>query len=103
MDCPVCKNAMIVLELGEVEIDYCPGCDGIWLDAGELEMLLGDGGKAKILISSFHKDMSSGEKTEKMPDMRQEDGEDYRGERKANVDDGQVRQRGMGCGLTRGN
>ncbi|MHC5083719.1 MAG: zf-TFIIB domain-containing protein, partial [Planctomycetota bacterium] len=23
MDCPVCKTAMIVLELDEVEVDYC--------------------------------------------------------------------------------
>jgi Zn-finger nucleic acid-binding protein len=39
MDCPVCKNAMITLELAEVEIDHCPDCGGIWLDAGELELL----------------------------------------------------------------
>ena len=32
MDCPVCKNAMIVLELAEVEVDYCTDCSGIWLD-----------------------------------------------------------------------
>ncbi len=42
MDCPVCKNAMITLELQEVEIDYCIDCGGIWLDAGELELLLGE-------------------------------------------------------------
>ena len=43
MDCPVCKDsAMIVLEMDEVEVDYCTECEGIWLDAGELEILLGD-------------------------------------------------------------
>ena len=31
---------MIVLELSEVEIDYCISCKGIWLDSGELELLL---------------------------------------------------------------
>ncbi len=78
MDCPVCKNAMITLELAEAEVDYCTGCKGVWLDAGELEMLLGDDGKAKILISSFNKpargrglarggDMSSGEKPKQCP------------------------------------
>ncbi len=41
MNCPVCKKSMIVLELEQVEIDHCPECGGIWLDAGELEMLLG--------------------------------------------------------------
>lgn len=44
MDCPVCREPMIIVELDEVEIDYCPECEGIWLDAGELELLLADGG-----------------------------------------------------------
>lgn len=42
MQCPVCAQPMIVLELEDIEIDYCPGCSGIWLDAGELELLFGD-------------------------------------------------------------
>ncbi len=53
MDCPVCKNAMITLELADIEIDYCVGCGGIWLDKGELEMLLGEPEKAANLLSSF--------------------------------------------------
>ena len=40
MDCPNCKEGMIVLELNEVEIDFCISCKGIWLDSGELELLL---------------------------------------------------------------
>lgn len=39
MECPVCKNPMVILELDKVEIDYCPACKGIWLDGGELELL----------------------------------------------------------------
>lgn len=39
MNCPVCKEPMIILELNKVEIDYCPNCSGIWLDEGELELL----------------------------------------------------------------
>lgn len=42
MDCPVCHNAMITLELAQVEIDHCVECGGIWLDGGELEALIGD-------------------------------------------------------------
>ena len=54
MDCPVCKDsAMIVLELDEVEVDYCTECEGIWLDAGELELLLGAAAGAKTLLESF--------------------------------------------------
>ncbi|MHC4989271.1 MAG: zf-TFIIB domain-containing protein, partial [Planctomycetota bacterium] len=54
MDCPVCKkSAMIVLELDEVEVDYCCDCEGIWLDAGELELLLGGAVGAETLLTSF--------------------------------------------------
>lgn len=41
MNCPVCKSSMVILELDKVEIDYCPGCKGIWLDGGELDLLIG--------------------------------------------------------------
>ena len=67
MDCPVCKNAMITLELSEVEIDYCAGCEGIWLDEGELELLLGNGGKSRTLISSFKKAAGGAEIQRKCP------------------------------------
>ncbi|MBN2367245.1 MAG: zf-TFIIB domain-containing protein [Calditrichaeota bacterium] len=40
MDCPVCKTPMLILEYQQIEIDYCPSCQGIWLDQGELELLL---------------------------------------------------------------
>ena len=39
MQCPVCKNAMIVLELDQVEIDHCVTCKGTWFDQGELDLL----------------------------------------------------------------
>jgi Zn-finger nucleic acid-binding protein len=67
MDCPLCKNAMITLELQNVEIDFCTDCGGIWLDAGELEMLLGEVEKAKRLLDSFKIDSTSAEKTRKCP------------------------------------
>ena len=31
---------MIVLEVESVEIDHCLSCGGVWLDGGELELLL---------------------------------------------------------------
>ena len=68
MDCPVCKeSAMITLELNEVEIDYCIVCHGIWLDAGELELLLGEPQKAKTLLNSFKVDTRATEKKRKCP------------------------------------
>lgn len=53
MDCPVCKSPMIVFELDEVETDYCTECKGIWLDAGELEILLEDADLTRQLLASF--------------------------------------------------
>jgi len=67
MDCPVCKNAMITLELAGVEIDYCTECGGIWLDSGELELLLGEPEKAKQLLDSFKVDSTCPEKLRKCP------------------------------------
>jgi len=67
MDCPVCKDAMITLQLEDVEVDYCLECAGIWLDAGELEMLLGDSDKTKELLSSFHEAKDCIEKPRKCP------------------------------------
>ncbi len=67
MDCPACGNAMITLELADVEIDHCVGCGGIWLDAGELELLMDERQKARDLLNSFHEDPASAEKPRKCP------------------------------------
>lgn len=40
MRCPVDKNVMMVVEHRRIEIDYCPRCPGVWLDSGELELLI---------------------------------------------------------------
>jgi Zn-finger nucleic acid-binding protein len=67
MDCPVCENAMITLELEDVEIDHCTDCGGIWLDAGELELLLGEPENAKQLLNSFNTDDKCAENIRKCP------------------------------------
>lgn len=67
MDCPACSNAMITLELAEVEIDHCVHCGGIWLDAGELEVLLDDPQKARRLLDSFRETPHPTEKPRKCP------------------------------------
>jgi Zn-finger nucleic acid-binding protein len=58
---------MITLELVDVEIDFCTDCNGIWLDAGELELLLGEHEKAKQLLNSFKKEPNSKEQPRKCP------------------------------------
>jgi len=53
MKCPVCRDAMVVLELADVEIDHCLTCGGIWLDAGELELLLDGETERSAVLQSF--------------------------------------------------
>src|SRR5512136_2655533 len=36
MHCPKCGQKLAVEICGKVEIDVCPSCKGVWLDAGEL-------------------------------------------------------------------
>ncbi len=68
MNCPVCRRQpMIILELNDVEIDYCPECCGIWLDAGELELLLGNNEETDKFLSSFVIDTITKEKKIKCP------------------------------------
>ncbi len=67
MDCPVCQDAMITLELNEVEIDHCVSCAGIWLDAGELELLIEDTQKAAALLASFQVSKDAKEKPRPCP------------------------------------
>jgi Zn-finger nucleic acid-binding protein len=55
MHCPVCKTEMIIQELHDVEVDHCFDCDGIWLDSGELEMLLEEESTTDTLASTFRK------------------------------------------------
>jgi len=67
MDCPVCKTPMIVLELEQIEIDYCTGCEGIWLDSGELELILDNLEEQKRLLATFQVDKNNKEKPRRCP------------------------------------
>lgn len=41
MNCPKCENVEMTVETaGEVEVDRCGSCHGVWLDALELEKLI---------------------------------------------------------------
>lgn len=53
--CPVCQDPVMDRVMHEdVEIDICPKCKGIWLDAGELELLTGRAkGSHNALIKFF--------------------------------------------------
>jgi Zn-finger nucleic acid-binding protein len=40
MKCPIDKSDLIVVEHRKIEIDHCLQCSGVWLDSGELELLV---------------------------------------------------------------
>ena len=40
MNCPKCQTVMREREKGDLIIDICPNCHGVFLDAGELEKLV---------------------------------------------------------------
>ena len=68
MNCPVCKDEpMIVLEYSEVEIDFCVACQGIWLDAGEIELLFGDAAACAEFLNAGDLAHARGEKPRRCP------------------------------------
>jgi uncharacterized protein len=39
MKCPKCGMGLIQIDYKGITIDRCSGCNGVWLDAGELETI----------------------------------------------------------------
>ena len=72
MHCPVCKYPMIVLELEQIEVDYCTSCKGIWLDAGELELLLETAEERSRLTNLFKEADAVKEKSHDCPICRKQ-------------------------------
>jgi hypothetical protein len=40
MNCPVCAVELKIYERQGIEVDYCPQCQGVWLDRGELDRII---------------------------------------------------------------
>lgn len=38
--CPKCTDSLHITDRQGIEIDFCPICRGVWLDAGELEKII---------------------------------------------------------------
>ncbi len=60
MKCPKCGMDLHTLQKGKVEIDTCFNCHGVFLDAGELEQILGSGSEQsgtvmKAVLNLFKK------------------------------------------------
>jgi ssDNA-binding Zn-finger/Zn-ribbon topoisomerase 1 len=39
MKCPKCGMNLVEIDYKKIKVDKCSECEGIWLDAGELEMV----------------------------------------------------------------
>ncbi|MDY6863255.1 MAG: zf-TFIIB domain-containing protein [Thermodesulfobacteriota bacterium] len=39
MRCPKCGMELIEIDYKGIKVDKCSGCEGVWLDAGELEAI----------------------------------------------------------------
>jgi len=70
MKCPKCKDSMVVLELNDVEIDKCFSCNGVWLDEGELELLLQGSKLGEKILYSIIPSKKAAEKPVKCPICR---------------------------------
>jgi uncharacterized protein len=51
MHCPKCGQQLAVEMYGPVEIDLCPSCRGLWLDANELQIIIANESKRGLLHS----------------------------------------------------
>ncbi|ETX02982.1 MAG: hypothetical protein ETSY1_01665 [Candidatus Entotheonella factor] len=50
--CPKCSEPLQERPYRRIKVDECPGCHGIWLDKGELEILVGP--KADQWLQRFY-------------------------------------------------
>ncbi len=54
MHCPKCGQKLVTEPYGKVEVDVCPSCKGMWLDASELEQII-EHSKASATFKRFLK------------------------------------------------
>ena len=41
MKCPKCGMDLVEIDYRDLKVDKCTGCEGVWLDPGELEAIAG--------------------------------------------------------------
>ncbi len=61
---------MIVIEHSGVELDCCPACRGLWLDASEMALLFSDASKALAFLEAGDRSKTRGEKPRRCPICR---------------------------------
>ncbi|MFZ1518389.1 MAG: zf-TFIIB domain-containing protein [Ignavibacteriaceae bacterium] len=56
MQCPKCGMKLIEINYKDIQVDKCSSCDGVWLDAGELDAISNlEKGKLDKLFGVFKK------------------------------------------------
>ncbi len=56
MQCPKCGMKLIEINYKDIQVDKCSSCDGVWLDAGELDTVSRlEKGKLDKLFDVFKK------------------------------------------------
>lgn len=55
MRCPKCGSELVTISIRDVHVDTCSSCNGMWLDAGELDLLVksDDSGLLKSIRGIF--------------------------------------------------
>ena len=54
MNCPKCGMGLVEIDYKGINIDKCSSCEGIWLDAGELDAVLKlEGSGISKFLSAF--------------------------------------------------
>lgn len=57
MKCPKCGGDLREKDFQHVKVDVCPDCNGMWLDAGEMEMI---GRVTDNAVGGFIRDLFKG-------------------------------------------
>ena len=57
MHCPKCGMNLVEINYQGITMDKCSACEGVWLDAGELEQVVG---KEKSVLDSFFRVFKKG-------------------------------------------
>jgi len=56
MKCPKCGMDLVEIDYRDLKVDKCTGCEGVWLDPGELEAIAGfDQGGLQRFFSVFRR------------------------------------------------
>jgi Zn-finger nucleic acid-binding protein len=63
--CVKCSSVLDRTTIGDVEVDLCPSCGGLWLDNGELERI-GQGAEADV--ARLHQILTGSDKPEPASD-----------------------------------